>query len=121
MISNKTEKNLLQRPSKFAMETKFKVFNTKFYLVYSPEIQTYLDGLSKNMTNEFCKIEETDCPSVRNIWQEKEVWLRPRNLLRDTLAAKYIFPSTRNSTQNSDIINLLLFAYKEICICKKIC
>ena len=81
----------------------------------------------KNMTHEFCKVEtETlkhlfcDCPSVKNIWQELEVWLRPQILLKDTLAAEYMFLSARHFTPNGDIINLLLFSYKEVCICDKI-
>ena len=68
----------------------------------------------KNMTYEIRKVEtETlkqlfcDCPSVINIWREMEVWLIPQNLLRDTLAAEYMFLIARNFTQNSDIINLL--------------
>ena len=51
----------------------------------------------KNMTYEFCKVEtETlkhlfcDCPSVKNIWRELEVWLRPQILLKDTCSSIYV-------------------------------
>ena len=79
------------------------------------------DGMLKNMTLEFCQVETKtfkhlfcDCLSVKCTWQEQEVWLRPQILLKDTPAAEYMFLSARNFTQNSDIINLLLLAYKKI-------